>query len=148
MQESCISLLTILGFDQPIESAYELIPFSFIFDWVFSIGDLLASWFKSSGLDMLTSWSTLRVEWKRNVTLISCNIESKGGYVWSNPQVVLGSSTTTAVWKWRYPDPAIPLLPRFDLKLDLGKIIDLGTIGRALTGGQLTEVTKRSLRHA
>lgn len=149
IEEQVCSLSTILGLDQPIESLYELLPFSFMIDWVFSIGDLLQSWFKSSGLEILTSWVTLSVESYRDVTCTDFWYYSGDTQFtfWIN-NVVLGASNLRVVRKWRYSNPALPLLPRFDLKLDLAKIIDIGLIGRAITGGKLTEVTKGALKHA
>lgn len=149
IEERVVSLLTIFGLDQPIESMYELIPFSFILDWFFSIGDLLQSWFKSSGLSVLTSWVSLDYVYTRTEKLTSFTLRgATSSWVFNLKEVTLGSSHQTVHCKRRLPNPAIPLLPRCDVKLSLAKIIDLGMIGRALTGGNLTEVTKRSLQHA
>lgn len=138
------SFLDVLGFDQPIEAVWELIPFSFVLDWVFSIGDLLESWFKSSGLSVLTSWVTLQVESVRTQKVTSAELVSlHAGWAWPNQTLELGSSHSTVQWKWRKPNPSIPTLPRFDLKLDLAKIIDLGAIYRSSIGGKIPEVAKR-----
>lgn len=138
------TFLDVLGFDQPIESLYELIPFSFILDWVFSIGDLLESWFKSSGLSILTSWVTLQVESTRKHKVVFAEyISTNPRYVWPNQQLELGTSNQTVKRRWRLPNPNMPLLPRFDLKLDLAKIIDLGAILRSSIGGRIPEVAKR-----
>lgn len=139
-----ISMYQILGLDQPIEALYELIPFSFILDWFFSIGDLINSFFKSSGLNILTSWYTLLVERSTTRKISSVQILPKNGYTWSSSQVEFGSSHMTAKWKFRVPNPAMPLLPRLDVKLNLAKTIDLGLIGRALLGGSIPAVAKRS----
>lgn len=145
LEESLLSLVNVLGLDQPVESIWELIPFSFIVDWFFSVGDLLNSWFKSSGLSVLTSWVSLQVERSTVRKITNCEVYNYNGYVWqSDRMIVLGSSHSTATWRWRVPNPELPLLPRLDIKLDLAKIIDLGMIGRAMLGGQIPEVTKRS----
>lgn len=131
------TLLDVLGLDQPIEAVWELIPFSFMLDWVFSIGDLLESWFKSSGLSVLTSWVTLRVESSQTCKITSAVLyPENNGTRWPNQQFVLGSSHTVVRRYWRYPSPPLPLLPRFDLKLDLAKLIDLGAIYRILYSGK------------
>lgn len=149
VEESVASLATILGIDQPIESLYELIPFSFILDWFFSIGDLLQSWFKSSGLDILTSWVTCEIIRTETRSVKGFQFLGTNYYVVDSQGVnEFGSSFSSVKLKRRLPNPPLPLLPRFDLKLSLAKIIDLGLIGRALTGSELSEVTKRSIKHA
>lgn len=149
VEESVASLATILGIDQPIESLYELIPFSFILDWFFSIGDLLQSWFKSSGLDILTSWVTCEIIRTETRQVKSFQFTGNSYYVVDSQGVnEFGSSYSSVRLKRRTPNPPLPLLPRFDMKLSLAKIIDLGLIGRALTGSELSEVTKRSIKHA
>lgn len=131
------TLLDVLGLDQPIEAVWELIPFSFMLDWVFSIGDLLESWFKSSGLSVLASWVTLRVESSQTCKVTSAVLyPGNASMRWPNQQFVLGSSHTVVRRYWRYPSPPLPLLPRFDLKLDLAKLIDLGAIYRNIYSGK------------
>lgn len=138
------SFLDVLGLDQPVEALYELIPFSFILDWVFSIGDLLESWFKSSGLNVLQSWVTLQVETTRTCKVLSAKLYPESSvYKWPNQNFELGSSTSSVQWKWRQPNPQLPMIPRFDLKLDLAKIIDLGAILRSSIGGSTPVVAKR-----
>lgn len=148
IEEQVVSLITILGLDQPVESLWELIPFSFIIDWVFSIGDWLQSLFKSSGLDILTSWVSLIVERVRKVKVTDVWYSYNAGSdrFWLNSSE-FGSSYMKVQWKWRYPHPAVPSLPRVDLKLNLAKIIDLGAIGRSLTADMGPEI-KKVIRHA
>lgn len=140
------TLLDVLGLDQPIEAVWELIPFSFMLDWVFSIGDLLESWFKSSGLSILASWVTLRVESSQTCKITSAVLYPENeSNRWPNQQFVLGSSHTVVRRYWRYPSPPLPLLPRFDLKLDLAKLIDLGAIYRSTyLGGSIPAVVRRN----
>lgn len=137
------SILDVLGIDQPLEALWELTSFSFVLDWVFSIGDYLESLFKSSGLSILTSWVTLSVELHRTRKITYAQIHPATYYAWPYQQFVLGSSHMTAKWKWRMPNPALPLLPRFDLKVDLAKLIDLGAIARNAIAGKKIPVTVR-----
>lgn len=138
------SFVSIFGLDQIVESIYELIPFSFIFDWVFSMGDLLQGLFKSSGLDILTSWVSLEIIRTRSVHVTSAQVTGINGYSWTNQQVEFGSCHETVKYQWRKPNPEFPTMPRLDLKLDLAKIIDLGTIGRNLIGGKpVSQVIRR-----
>jgi hypothetical protein len=138
------SFLDVIGLDQPLESGYELIPFSFILDWVFSVGDWLNGIFKSSGLSILTSWVTLSVERTETRKVTSASIKTGPGYSWTDQQFVLGSSHSVVKWKWRVPNPNFPTLPRFDLKLNLAKIIDLGAIARNTISGKSTVVARRN----
>jgi hypothetical protein len=48
--------LSVSGADQLLESAWELIPFSFIIDWFINIGSTIAAWSPSAGVEKLTSW--------------------------------------------------------------------------------------------
>lgn len=139
------SLLDILGIDQPIEGAYELIPFSFVLDWVFSLGDYLNGIFKSSGLSILTSWSVLKVEATRQCTVLEANYNSSDPkIIWPDQRFVLGSSFQGISRKWRYINPQFPNLPQFDLKVNLAKLIDLGAISKQMLGGKSLNVAKRS----
>lgn len=149
IEQQVVSWIAIFGLDQPLESLWALVPFSFIIDWVFSIGDWLQSVFKSAGLDILTSWVSLIVERKRQVKVINTHYYvDEPNWHHELKSSEFGSSLWKATWKWRYPQPDVPTLPRLDLKMNLAKILDLGMIGRALTSDMSSEVTKRSIRHA
>lgn len=145
IEESLNTLLAIWGVDQPLESAWELVPFSFIYDWFFSIGDVISSWSISTGLKALASWVTVIYDSFVSKKCTSCMIRNAGSYVWDPPQVTLGQSYVSIRRKWRVPSPVRPILPSFDLKLNLAKCIDLGTIGRSLLGGgSVPSYVKRS----
>ena len=49
-----------VGFD-PIASAWEVVPLSFVIDWVFNIGDLLASIGLSSAVEQEEAWYSWRI---------------------------------------------------------------------------------------
>lgn len=122
---------SIWGFDQPIETVWELIPFSFIVDWFFNVGHVISSWTYNPGLKPLTSWCTETIS-----TSITDN--------WTIPQYVdkqytvvnedfyPGCTKTTLLSKRRIIAPSRALLPKFNLKLNTAKLIDLATIGRSL----------------
>ena len=140
------ALSALLGLDQPVESLYELIPFSFVLDWVVGVGDWLQSLTKSSGLTVLSSWNTLSY-------VETCKVTPSNGRAHYNPtdshqwvcdRYVAGSLAYKVERVWRMPNPSIPLLPSFDLKLDISKILDLGFILRQTMSGQNISVVKRS----
>lgn len=138
IEDGIDSLLSIWGFDQPLESLWELVPFSFIIDWFFSIGDVISSWSQSSGLTALLSWCTVVLDSTLVRTCKTVNISNRDDYVWDTKTVQLGKSYWATRRKWRVPEPARPILPTFDLQLNLGKILDLGAIGRSLIGSSGT----------
>lgn len=146
IEENLDTLSTLLGLDQPVASAYELIPFSFVLDWVVGIGDWLQSLTKSSGLSVLSSWVTLTYKESLKVKPLNPRLRSLvcGGHSWSLTEWKPGSHVSEVERVWRFPDPDIPLLPSFDLKLDITKILDLGFILRQVMSGQSISVVKRS----
>lgn len=134
IQESINALLSVWGFDQPLEAVWELVPFSFIYDWFFSVGDVLSSWSIGNGLSPISSWVTVQHISFIEKKPISLAIANRANYVWKTPYVNLGSSYGSINRKWRVPSPPRSIIPRFDLKLNLGKILDLAAIGRSLMG--------------
>lgn len=126
---------SVWGLDKPFETIWELIPFSFIIDWFFTVGDVISSWTSNPGLHPLTSWIVEEHKLKS-----VCSVD---GFFITNPvsgatgfdSVVTQSSGTTtveAVTKRRIPTPSRPILPTFKLNLNTAKIFDLVTIGRNL----------------
>ena len=136
IEDDLDALLAVWGIDQPLESAWELVPFSFIIDWFFSVGDTISAWSVNPSLTPLASWTTFRHITSESRTSLSFSMSNKGGYVWSTPEVTHGKSGLTGIRTWRKPAAIRSVLPRFDLKLDLAKIIDLGLIGRSLLSGK------------
>lgn len=132
LSESLNDLTTILGLDQPLEAAWELVPFSFILDWFFNIGTCLSSWSQGMGLSPLGSW----------VTCIWVTEKSAYGHSYGNiwdtnvctkfEQIQLPSYSEVRLLKQRWIDPSRAVLPSFKLKLDSQKILDLVAIGRQL----------------
>lgn len=135
IEDSLDALLSVWGFDQPLESLWELVPFSFIIDWFFSVGDVISSWSQSSGVTALSSWFTISVDHLVEKRSFDGQISNRGNYLWKSKVFEHGHSYWSTRRKWRVPSPVRPILPTFDLKLNLGKIIDLGAIGRGLTTG-------------
>lgn len=144
IEESLSVLKAVLGFDQPLESAWELVRWSFIADWFFSIGDVISSWSQSSGLTPLTSWVTVVHDTFIEKRCTSCIISDRSDYTWDGPRFVhLGKSYGSIRRTWRVPSPVRTIIPRFDLRLNLGKILDLGAIGRGLLHGQVPKYLGR-----
>lgn len=132
LSEAINELRTVWGLDQPIEAAWELVPFSFIIDWFFNVGTVIGSWSTGIGLSPLGSWVTTIIT-KRTV----CH--GYGFTPWWDNDVIdkmeilqYPSVNLEQSLKQRWIDPSRFLLPSFKLKLDPQKILDLVAIGRQL----------------
>ena len=114
------------GFDQVPESALELVPWSFVVNWFFNIGDLVASWSPKAGMKTLASWyviSSVRTE-TFSISGNEC--------VWSEPEwtgtsmsLTPGLYRNTVTTQERVVDPTRPLMPSLKINLDFFKIVDL-----------------------
>jgi hypothetical protein len=122
-----LSLLNIWGCDSIIETAWELLPFSFIIDWFFNIGDFIASWTPEVGISTLTSWVTTEYD---QVQTISFHSEKIGNY-FDTYQLTGGMVYTQHVYD-RQISPNRPLLPTYDVSLDFAKLVDLAIIAKKL----------------
>jgi hypothetical protein len=118
--------LNVLGLTEPAEALWELVPFSFIVDWFFNIGQLISSWTPNLGLKTLASWyvvtdtSTLTSTVTSGVNRTSYNYES---ICQRN-----GTYSKVEVRKYRLPNPDRPVMPSFQLSLNALKTLDLGII--------------------
>lgn len=123
------------GLDQPIETIWELTPFSFIIDWFFNIGDVISSWSVSSSLEARASWI---VEHHRfgistsQITLKAENSEAAKNANLTFDVETPGSRVTECHVTRRLPSPERPFTPHLNINLDAGKLLDLATIGRKL----------------
>lgn len=136
IDEDINALLAVWGLDQPLQSAWELVPFSFIMDWFFSVGDVIGAYAPKASLSPLSSWCTCKYSYEAMIQPVSFTLSNKNGYVWDVPEVVHGSRTVKYQRTWRKPVAERSLLPSFDLKLNIAKIVDLGTIGRSMLFGK------------
>jgi hypothetical protein len=138
LQES--SQLNIWGLTQPIESAWELVPFSFIVDWFFNVSDVLGSWSPDYGFHTLASWYTVTMtEYQYTSRYYSdCTVESHTGdtpnyqavaYLRDLRDCYYERTVTTVV---RVPEPSRAGVPRLNVRLDAFKLTDLLIIARKL----------------
>jgi hypothetical protein len=128
------------GLMEPIESAWELIPFSFIVDWFINVGDKISAFTPNFGVKTLASWSvvteTVVKEFQitgstaylpqaseTEVPIYHENLWGKDGYC-----------SETVITKTRTPNPGISIIPSFELKLDLLKLTDLLIIAKHFYG--------------
>lgn len=126
-----LSKLNVWGLDQPIETLWELLPYSFVIDWFFNIGKTIASFTPEAGCEILASYVTME-----DITSWSIS----GGHVTAVPGSGYTYATTTyspeyskvSRIKARTPNPSRPILPSFDVRLDSLKLLDLAIIIRNL----------------
>lgn len=120
-----LSNLQILGVDKIFESAWELIPFSFILDWFFNIGTTLAAWTPNYGIRDRASWVTVDII--DVCSLVITNSHCLGVYDFEN---VNYSGSLNAVFRdyERIPNYTRHIFPTFNLRLDGFKLLDLAII--------------------
>lgn len=114
------------GVTELIPSIWELIPFSFIVDWFFSVGKWISMWTPKVGFNILASWYVVNETTDLASTVVSgvptyshnySNVVSRAGYY-----------HRTTEKKYRLPNPDRPSLPWINVNLDLWKLLDLGAI--------------------
>jgi len=120
----------IFGLSEIAESAWELMPFSFIIDWFTNLGLLISSWAPNPGFTVLGSWVTTKVmtEYDSYPTEIA-NFTS---YYDSVVGTFSGTYSEIIEEVTRKANPSKPFLPHFDVNLDFLKILDLTVILRGL----------------
>lgn len=120
----------------PITTAWELIPFSFVVDWFIGVGQ----WLNSLSLRLFSAGMVaslgFRVEYYREVTS-TVTWKTYLGNNWSGSRTWSGSSHTTFVS--RVPASAVQPTPSLRLKLDTLKIIDLGALLTANGGPPISQ---------
>jgi hypothetical protein len=117
-------------------SAWDLVPFSFIVDWFFNVGDTLLAWMPIVGGKALTSWvsSTVTTTQTSMIGLTHCDISSTSpSYRYSLGNFdFAGEFTKTTIEKVRVPRPERTVIPNISVSLDALKLLDLGVIVRNL----------------
>lgn len=127
----------LLGLDSVIESAWDLLPFSFIIDWFVNVGTTLSSWTPDMGFHALTSWVTLNKIVTQNTTVINpvLTYQDYGGYYHRyQPSVYVTGGTCSLYTRTfeRIPDYSRPLLPTWQIRLSAAKLLDLAIISSKL----------------
>lgn len=125
-----------LGLYSLPQTLWEEVPFSFIVDWLFNIGNIIGSFSPHYGASVLASWiSTLKTE----IQTVSI---SGGSPVYTNTSTytaagsfhscVGGQQTYVRTTYTRTPNPDRTILPSFSLRLSAAKLLDLGIIVKQL----------------
>lgn len=124
-----VSPMNLWGVDQPLETLWEITPFSFIIDWFVNIGDTIAAWTPDSGVTQLASWVTVETNITQTNRSGSCtNINPTGRDYVMNFFSWGGSKTVVKRRISRTINPPLGAFPRVSLHLDALKLVDLGII--------------------
>lgn len=133
IDQSIDAMSALWGLDSPIESAWELIPFSFILDWFVNVGDCLGAAVLNPSLKPRISWVTESLEFSELAKSSSFNDKPITLCTQTNPEPhfhQFGSSNLNLVVKRRCATAAQYSLPRLNLKLNYAKLTDLILIAR------------------
>jgi hypothetical protein len=138
-QLETVSHLPIWGLANPIEAAWELIPFSFIIDWFVNVGNTIAAWTPNYGLTTLASWTVVREikEQTFRITRTYTNIgyDTEGiKQSFSINRLNNCYCSDTVITTVRTPNPSRPILPTITVNLNVFKLIDLLIITKYLVG--------------
>lgn len=128
--------LQIWGFDDVLESLWELVPLSFVIDWFINVGQKIAAHTPECGLRTLASWYTLEERIYQAKTLSGTNIYLSGSP--SNERMddyylaASGMISREIITKRRVPNPPMNLLPSWKLRMNMFKVADLTIILKQL----------------
>lgn len=121
------------GLDKPLEAIYDTLPLSFVLDWVFNIGDTLASWTHDPGISPLASWTVERHRLVRTYSLSEASRALNAGYdEITTPSTIddFGKYMIQRDRKVRSTNPNRPILPSLRVNFNMAKTLDLAIIGK------------------
>lgn len=115
-----------LAFVDPLITTYEVIPYSFIFDWFVNLNDNLVAFSPFAVSRRLGSWISAQ-EKVETVIDMTPLLTSGAPYEHSLEGTLAYHSVSTRETYTRYPvDPSFSLT--FDLNLDMSKVLDIASI--------------------
>lgn len=124
----------IWGLDNPLEAVWQLVPCSFIFDWIFNIGECINAALMNPSLSPRCSFLTAKIEYSQEVTITRgytttahCNASTVHREFFQ-----LGYTNQYITAKRRVPTVGQFNLPTLRLKLNATKLLDIILIARKL----------------
>lgn len=129
--------ITILGFDKPLESLWELTTLSFAIDWFLNVGDVLATHTTSASLTPLCSWCSEKHVYTTDIRFVNMRRTEYPG--WENNLLSSqdGSLVVHNTLERRVPLASKPILPSPTINLDWAKVVDLSAIARSVYRNQI-----------
>lgn len=134
-QISSITRADKLGLYEIPASLWDLVPLSFVLDWFWNIGSTISAWTPRFGMNTLASWVTTEIViTQTNAAYCSDTRGKTSGSYHGTASVSLGGvfASKTTIYKTRTPNPALSVLPTFNVRMDPAKLIDLGIILKQL----------------
>lgn len=126
-----------------LQTAWELVPFSFIVDWFFQVGKLISSWAPKIGLRTLASWYVVDDMTTLSVTAVT-GTSLASGYNYINIYNRSGTYSKVIRNRYRLPNPDRPILPSCNIRLNNLKLLDLSIIGTAIATSWFGRKTVKS----
>lgn len=116
------------GLDKPFSSAWELVPFSFLVDWVLDVSGALSAFEGRYLRNPVASWVSNRCTYKhvRDVVWVPYRTTT-GGVVYDGTSDYKSTMSEDLEWYTRTANPRflMPALPEFKLRLNWSKVGDL-----------------------
>lgn len=128
-----LSAMRALGLDNRLSIAYELIPFSFMLDWIYPLGDFISTFSGTCGLEFVGAYRSVKVTGKSKYSYYR-NPGRSTAVRGARSSIEKRNAVITAECYSRTPLPAFPLprLPEFENALSISKWVDLASITRLL----------------
>lgn len=124
------NLLTLLGAGEIVKGTWDLVPYSFVIDWLFNTADVFSAWSPNAFIQVLASWCVLEKSITYNHDVLTGPLNYDTMY-YTSPQseneavVQAGYARVVTKSLRRIPDPPRAIIPTFDLNLDILKAVDL-----------------------
>lgn len=126
------SNMSVWGLDQVLETGWELIPFSFIVDWFCDVGNKIAAFAPSVGVQELASWVTGTHTVTKTNSLASIANNSSYLTTYANVHTWTGSKIQKEYVRVREVNPTLSFFPNLNVRLDSLKLLDLSIITQKL----------------
>lgn len=130
-RKSSVGFIQAFGLDEVFQAAWDLTRFSFIVDWFINVGEKIAALAPKGDVDIVASWVKVvdTVNHTGYTTFTPADTDSNIFYTCEDwdPWINVRTVQTT-----RLKNPAVNPIPNWDIRLNVGKIVDLLAILRTL----------------
>lgn len=116
--------LTAFGWNDLFKLGWELIPYSFVVDWIINVGDWLSHISPQSGYNVLSHWTTVILESRVSQTLTPRNIDEFGNDVGTCTGTVYFDSSVRRYYRVPKRWGVVQKPPIIDVSLTVSKLID------------------------
>lgn len=114
-----------IGFDRPLATVWELIPFSFVLDWFVDAGTRISAWEGTLHLKPLGTWSSFDHQMIYTSTTALTGMDTINGSIRYTGTGVSDASTFERFrWRSRTANPSLGLIPQLSVKLNWKRVLD------------------------